>query len=293
MTNPILAVIVAVSGCYLLFSSFALGRKQLFVGTRTTKSRLSPSDWLTQAGMIDVRPIEFVVVEIVVFAASAALFWLIFGGVFTALLGGLFCSAAPIATYRSRRNILREAARDSWPTLLEEIRLRAGAVGRSIPVATLEAGRKAPTAPMREAFETANREWLLTTDFARATNVLKRHLADATADAVCETLLVAHELGGNDLEARLAALIDDRRTDLRHRQEAKSRQAGVRFARWFVLIMPLAMALVGLGIGDGRGAYASPSGQIGVAISIALTAACWMWAGRIMRVPSEKRVFQP
>jgi tight adherence protein B len=290
MTNQILAVVFSVSGCYLLFSSVALGRRSLF--TRTiTKSRLSPSEWLAQAGMLDVRPVEFVVVELVVLATATAMFWLIFGGLFSAILGGLCCSAAPVATYRSRRIILRESARDSWPTLLEEVRLRAGAVGRSIPVATLEAGRKAPTAPMREAFEAANREWLLTTDFAKATSVLKRHLADATADAVCETLLVAHELGGNDLESRLAALIDDRRTDLRHRQEAKSRQAGVRFARWFVLIVPLGMALVGLGIGDGRSAYASPSGQLAVAISIALTAACWMWAGRIMRVPSEKRVF--
>jgi tight adherence protein B len=292
MTDPILAIVSAVSGCYLIFSAVALGRRTLFTRTHT-KSRLSASSWLAQAGMVDVRPIEFVVVELLVFATAAAFFWLIFGGLFTAVLGGLCCSVAPIATYRSRRIILREAARDSWPTLLEEIRLRAGAVGRSIPVATLEAGRKAPTAPMREAFEAANREWLLTTDFTKATNVLKRHLADATSDAVCETLLVAHELGGNDLESRLAALIDDRRIDLRHRQESKSRQAGVRFARWFVLIVPIGMALVGLGIGGGRSAYASPSGQLAVAISIGLTAACWMWAGRIMRIPTEKRVFQP
>jgi tight adherence protein B len=293
MSSPLLAVLCAVSGTYFLFSALALGRRTLRVPTSKKTGRLSATDWLVQAGMPDVRPIEFVMVEILVFVSSLAVFWLLFAGLLPALLGGVLCSLAPIATYRSRRTVLREAARDAWPSLLEEIRLRAGSVGRSIPVATMEAGRKAPTAPMREAFDAANREWLLTTDFARATTVLKRQLADPTADAVCETLLVAHELGGNDVELRLAALIDDRRTDLRHRQEARSRQAGVRFARWFVLIVPFGMALVGLAIGDGRASYGSASGQLGVAMSIALTAACWIWAGRIMKLPSEKRVFQP
>jgi tight adherence protein B len=293
MKSPLIAVLCAVSGTYLLFSAFALGRRSLALRRRGKTSRPSMTDWLVQAGMLDVRPIEFVVVEILVFATSLATFWLLFAGLIPALLGASLCSLAPVATYRSRRVVLREAARDAWPSLLEEIRLRAGSVGRSIPVATMEAGRKAPTAPMREAFEAANREWLLTTDFSRAATVLKRQLADPTADAVCETLLVAHELGGNDVELRLAALIDDRRTDLRHRQEARSRQAGVRFARWFVLIVPFGMALVGLAIGDGRSAYGTPSGQLGVALAIVLTAVCWIWAGRIMKLPTEKRVFQP
>ena len=52
------------------------------------------------------------------------------------------------------------------------------------------------------------------------------------------------------------------------------------------------MALVGLAIGEGRRAYASPGGQAAVVAGIALTAACWLWANRIMALPEPKRVFQ-
>ncbi len=82
------------------------------------------------------------------------------------------------------------------------------------------------------------REWLLSTDFERTLRVLKANLADPTADAVCETLLVAHEVGGTDLDRRLEALVDDRVQDTQGRKDARAKQAGARFARRFVLIVP-------------------------------------------------------
>ena len=91
---------------------------------------------------------------------------------------------------------------------------------------------------MRPAFGAAQREWLLSTDFTRTIRVLKSGLADPTADAACETLLVAHEVGGTDLDRRLEALIDDRIQDTQGRKDARAQQAGARFARRFVLIVP-------------------------------------------------------
>ena len=69
--------------------------------------------------------------------------------------------------------------------------------------------------------------------------MLKDRLADPTADAACETLLVAHELGGTDLDRRLEALAEDRVQDAQGRKDARAKQAGVRFARRFVLIVPV------------------------------------------------------
>jgi hypothetical protein len=51
------------------------------------------------------------------------------------------------------------------------------------------------------------------------------------------------------------------------------------------------MALVGLGIGDGRAAYGTAAGQTLVVVAILVTLACWFWAGHIMRLPGERRVF--
>jgi tight adherence protein B len=184
-----------------------------------------------------------------------------------------------------------EAAREAWPRLLEELRLLIGSMGRSIPQALFDVGRRAPHEWM-PAFEAAEREWLLTTDFSRTVAILKQLLADATADVVCETLLVAHELGGSDIDGRLADLIDDRVLDLEGRKDANSRQAGVRFARRFVLLVPLGMALAGLAIGTGRSAYETSGGQVAVAVGLVAVVGCWVWSGRLMRLPEEPRVFR-
>jgi tight adherence protein B len=69
------------------------------------------------------------------------------------------------------------------------------------------------------------------------------------------------------------------------------KQAGVRFARRFVLLVPLGMALVGMSVGNGRAAYATPWGQTMVVIGIASVVACWVLAGRLLRLPEEQRVF--
>ena len=144
---------------------------------------------------------------------------------------------------------------------------------------------------LRPAFAAAHREWLLSTDFARTLEVLKGQLADPTADATCETLLIAHELGGTDLDRRLEALAEDRRQDTQGRKDALAKQAGVRFARRFVLIVPMGMAVVGLSIGNGRAAYQTSLGQVIVVVALGLVVICWLWAGRIMRLPDEQRVF--
>lgn len=58
-----------------------------------------------------------------------------------------------------------------------------------------------------------------------------------------------------------------------------------------MLIVPLGMALAGLTIGTGRAAYQTPLGQAGVLVAIGIIVVCWIWAGRLMRLPEERRVF--
>jgi tight adherence protein B len=58
-----------------------------------------------------------------------------------------------------------------------------------------------------------------------------------------------------------------------------------------VLIVPLGMALAGMSMGNGRAAYATPVGQLAVAAGIGMVVLCWVWAGSIMRIPEEERVF--
>jgi tight adherence protein B len=51
------------------------------------------------------------------------------------------------------------------------------------------------------------------------------------------------------------------------------------------------MAFAGMSVGNGRAAYQTPFGQLMVLIAIAMVVACWVWAGSIMKLPEEDRVF--
>lgn len=291
----VLLAVVGAYGVFLVYTAVALRWSGVGLGPeRVTARRASVGrrlkEWMVQAGLDEVKPTEFATVMAVLFVVGAGVAFVLFGGVVPAVLAGGFAATFPVASYRSQRERRRAEARDAWPRMIEEIRLLTGSLGRSIPQALLEVGRRGPT-ELRPAFAAAEREWLISTDFARTTAVLKARLADPTADAACETLLVAHEVGGSDVDRRLAALVEDRIQDLQGRKDAQAKQAGVRFARRFVLIVPVGMALAGLSIGTGRAAYQTFLGQVLVAVGLAVVVACWLWAGRLMQLPEEERVF--
>ena len=194
MTALVLAVIGAY-GVHLLYTALALRWTGLGAGPRRARPRRSgPAirEWLAQAGLDEVRPTEFVAVMGVLFVVGVALGFAIFGGPLPALVLGVFGASFPVASYRTRRRTRRAQAQEAWPRMIEEIRIRTGALGRSVPQALFEVGRRGPE-EMRPAFAAAHREWLASTDFARTVRVLKDRLADPTADATCETLLVAHD----------------------------------------------------------------------------------------------------
>ena len=287
MTGLLLALVGA-TGVFLLVTS----RSEAATAGRPGIAKVRPAvhRWLDDLSDGDDRPLDLLAMATLLSVLGATLGFVVFGGVLPPLVAGAFAATFPLASARYRRDTRRRQAREAWPRMIEEIRLLTGSVGRSIPQALLEVGRRAPE-PLRPAFASAEREWLLTTDFARTVAVLKARLADPTADATCETLLVAHEIGGADLDRRLAALAEDRLVDLEGRKDALAKQAGVRFARRFVLVVPLGMALAGLSIGTGRSAYGTGAGQVLVASGLVVVAGCWAWAGRLMRLPEDERVF--
>lgn len=287
----IAAAVLAATGVYLVWTAAVLGWRGL--GPRHRSGRPWPvGDWLRQAGLGEVRLREVGGAVGVVGVCGAAAGYLLFGGVAPALIAGAFAAGFPLAAFRARRAQRLSHAREAWPRMLEQLRLLTGSLGRSVPQALFEVGRTAP-AELRGAFEAAERHWLLTTDFDRTLDLLKHQLADPTADAVCETLIVAHHIGGGGLERRLAELVEDRLEDVRARKDAAAKASGVRFARRFVLVVPLGMTLAGLSIGSGRAAYQTAGGQVAVAAGLVAVVACWAWSGRLLRLPEEPRVFAP
>jgi tight adherence protein B len=293
---PVVVSLCAAYGVFLLYTALALRWRGLGFGPTSLEGRGRPKlrdraeQWLAQAGLEGVGLGEFLTVMAVLFVVGAGLTFALLGAILPALAVGGFAATYPAGSYRARRHQRRMRAAESWPRMIEEIALLTGSLGRSVPQALFEVGRGSPE-EMRPSFAGAHRQWLISTDFERSVAVLKAGLADATADAACETLLVAHQVGGTDVQRRLAALVEDRVTDLQGRKDARARQAGARFARRFVLFVPVGMALVGLSIGGGHAAYGSAKGQLAAVAAVAMVIACWLWSGRIMRLPEEERVF--
>lgn len=294
--------VVAATGTYLLYTSVAFGWRDLMprrlaaarrarraMPLRSRQGRVA--DWLAQAGLAEV-PLREVVAAILGASIACGLLGLVvFGAPTPAAVLAVGGAMWPVAAWRRRRQALRAAAQEAWPHMIEEIRMLTSAVGRSVPQALFEAGRRAPP-QLRPAFEAAHREWMLSTDFERTIGLLKARLADPTADAACETLLVAHEVGGADLDSRLEGLAKDRLVDVQGRKDGVAKQAGVRFARRFVLLVPCGMAMAGMSIGTGRAAYQTTLGQLLVALGLLAVGACWAWSGLLLRLPAEERVFQ-
>lgn len=292
--TAILIVLAGAYGVHLLTTALMLGWEGAAPGPRNSMHRAAQRDaihrWLAEAGLAEVATQEFFGVVAVLALGGGLAGFAVFGAPLPALVMACFAGTFPVASYRAQRRRRLERAAQAWPRLIEEIRVLTASAGRSVPQALFDAGRRAPD-ELRLAFDAAHREWLLSTDFRRTVKVLKALLADPTADAACETLLVAHEVGGTDLDQRLAALAADRSADVSARKDAAARQAGARFARRFVLLVPLGMAAAGLSMGTGRHAYQTPGGQLLVTLGLAIVIGCWVWAGHIMRLPDDDRVF--
>lgn len=292
MTGLLLAVLAGL-GVFYLYTALAYGWRGAGLAPSLGPARQRRpvlQEWLVQAGLAEVRLRDFAAVMVLLLVLGSALTYAVFGAAAPAVAVGLCAATAPLASYRVRRANRRARAQDAWPRMIEEIRILTSSLGRSIPQALFEVGRRAPD-DMVPAFDAAHREWLISTDFERTLSVLKAGLADPTADATCETLLVAHTVGGSDLDRRLEALVEDRIQDTQGRKDARAKQAGARFARRFVVFAPFGMALAGMSVGNGREAFASPTGQLLSLVAVLLVVGCWLWAGRILQVPEEERVF--
>ena len=286
--------VAAALGTYWAYTALSMGWRGFGLGPRIAR-RPKPQNrgvdaWIAQAGLAGVDNRQFCAVVALLGIVGGVVAFAVFGGLVVASTTAAFTASFPVAGYRVRRRTRRQRAQEAWPQMIEEIRVQTTSLGRSIPQALFDVGARGPV-ELQPAFVSAQREWLLTTDMAQTLRVLKDALADPTADMACETLLVAHELGGTDLDRRLQELAEDRRRDVQGRKEARSRQAGARFARVFVLVVPLGMALAGMSIGNGREAYRSTVGQIVVLLALAMVIVCWVWAKQVMRLPEPQRVF--
>ncbi|GAB3558940.1 type II secretion system F family protein [Spelaeicoccus albus] len=223
------------------------------------------------------------------FVAAAGVF-LATGSATLACCFGLIASAAPAYFVRARARSRRIAVRELWPEAIDHL---AGAVraGLSLPEALTALAERGP-AEMRADFAVFAAEYRATGRFVVALDVLKRHLADPTADRVVEALRLTREVGGTDLGSMLRTLSAFLREDARTRAELEARQSwtvnGAKLAvaaPWIVLAMlctrPEAVA-----------AYSSRGGALLLGTGLGVSFVAYRVMRRIGRLPDEPRVLR-
>ena len=178
----LLLAIVAGYGVHLVYSSVAFGWDGLQPGPPAPETNASgKSHFIEDLGLgeFDARSL---VAAIAVLALMGFTFGIVlFNGIIAGVLLGMFAATVPVGVARIRHEQTINLAHQEWPSLIEEIRLLTGSLGRSIPQATFEVGLRSGDG-LRPAFEEAHREWTISTDFNRSMRVLKAQLAHNTAD---------------------------------------------------------------------------------------------------------------
>ena len=143
----LLLALLGAYGAFLVYTALVFGWRGVGLGPAADRRgfrRRRAQDWLAQAGLEGVGVREFLAVTVGLFVAGVAVAFTLFGGVLPALVTGAFAATLPLTSYRARRQRRRAEAREAWPRMIEEIRVQTGSLGRSIPQALFEVGRRGP-----------------------------------------------------------------------------------------------------------------------------------------------------
>ncbi len=182
-----------------------------------------------------------------------------------------------LAKRRARR--LEQGALQAWPEVLSEMQLRIGALGTPLPAALFLAGSSS-AGGIEAAFLAAERGFAITGSFDSALATLVELLPDYGTELVAELLSAAQEAPGSEISRLIEDMRIDRLAERERQGEYRAKLAGVNFARYFVVAVPIGMMAAGAGIA-GVAPYRSGLGIIAIAFSATILIGCWLWASHL------------
>jgi tight adherence protein B len=224
---------------------------------------LSRGVWLRQAG-VDVTPLQFWAVSVVVGAAVELVIWAVSGSPFVGLVPAVASGLGPRAYFGRRRAERLRAVVRAWPDGIRHI-LATTEARTTIHQALLELAATGPE-PIAEAF----------TDYAgmahlagpvAALELIREELADPTSDWVIEDLIVAHEQGQAIARQILRELATQISKDLQANDEIKTAQLEPKLTARVAFVIPwLALAAMCASVDTFRSFYRSGAGAAVVAL---------------------------
>lgn len=208
-------------------------------------------------------------------------------------LGGCFATmalAGPILLVRARARRRREALRDVWPDVVDNL-TSAVRAGLSLPEALSQLGWRGPES-LRPAFTAFAEDYRATGRFQDCLDRLKVLLADPVGDRIVESLRIAREVGGSDLGRMLRTLSTFLRQDSRTRSELATRQGWTLNAARLAVAAPWIVLSLLATRPESISAYDRPAGAAVLLGGGVLTVVAYRLMVRIARLPDEQRVLR-
>lgn len=272
----------------MLASGIMLVAVGLTTPIRTLTLSSATVDKLTHAGLSGTSAPVLLGSGILAGGLGASLAWLLTGLWALSLLVFGFLFFTPWVTVRLRANRTRNARREVWPDVVDDI-LAGVRAGLSLPEVLSSLGERGPE-QLRPQFQSFSRMMQSSLSFSKAVDELKEHFADPVADRILEALKLANEVGGTELTALLRDLGVMLREDLRIRSEMAARRSwtvvGARLAAacpWVILLM---MSLKS-GTLD---SFATTAGSVLLLGGAAVTVICYLLMLKLGAVTEDRRM---
>jgi len=283
---PLLLSVAFGGGIYLLYDGLTRPRRAERIAGRFHRVE----DFLSQAGLHEVRPRDFVVFSVGTALASGLVAQLFLGWIVVSLLVVGLGLIGPLLYYRHRRDrrrgLLQDALIEATGQLRDAIR-----TGLSVQNALLALAHSGPET-LRPEFVRLAREIRLL-GFEPAMAAMRERLADPVYDVVAASLLLNDRLGGRNVSQVLDRLAQATRAELRVQQELRAYQAKNVLSAQIVAAVPLVVLIAIRAVNPAYLAlFDAVPGQLllaGCATSVAIGYAGMLW---ITRLPGERRVLQ-
>jgi len=201
---------------------------------------------------------------------------------------GVFAFLAPAVLLRRMRRRRLVALRDVWPEAIDNL-ASAVRAGMSLPEGLAGLAERGP-AELRPAFARFAASYRASGRLGECLDALELDLADPVGDRVCETMRMAHEVGGSDVGSVLRTLSELLRSDARTRAELETRQGWIVNAARLAVAAPWAVLLLLGTRSTTLSAYDSGGGALLLVIGAAVCLLAYRLMLRIGRLPDEPRV---
>jgi tight adherence protein B len=283
---PLLLSVAFGGGMYLVYDGLTRPRPAARQGKRLRRVE----DFLSQAGLHDVSPRDFLVFSLSTALVAGFIAQLLLGWIVVSLLVVVLGLIGPLLYYRHRRDhrrgVLQDALIEATGQLRDSIR-----TGLSVQNALLGLAQSGPESLRPEFVQLAREIRLL--GFEPAMTAMRERLADPVYDVVAASLLLNDRLGGRNVSQVLDRLAQATRAELRVQQELRAYQAKNILSAQIVAAVPLIVLIAIRAVNPSYlSLFDGVLGQIllaGCVTSVAVGYAGMLW---ITRLPGEQRVLQ-